>query len=92
MSLIRKHVAVLQAWACLALVTNTVDYHWNRGSHVFTCFVDYRKVFNRVNYWKLFMTVLDDNADSQIVRVMASCCSNQECLSDEKTVYQLLFT
>jgi len=26
MSLIRKHVAVLQAWACLALVSFTADY------------------------------------------------------------------
>jgi len=27
MSLIRKHVAVLQAWACLALVNNNHDHH-----------------------------------------------------------------
>jgi len=26
MSLIRKHVAVLQAWACLALVTLVISY------------------------------------------------------------------
>jgi len=30
MSLIRKHVAVLQAWACLDLVPVTMITHWIR--------------------------------------------------------------
>jgi len=31
-----------------------------RDSHVFTCFVDFTKVFDKVNYWKLFNELLDD--------------------------------
>jgi len=30
MSLIRKHIAVLQAWACLALVKFGVEQRWGR--------------------------------------------------------------
>jgi len=37
MSLIRKHVAVLQAWACLALVIHTVLLHVIRLSVTFMC-------------------------------------------------------
>jgi len=36
MSLIRKHVAVLQAWACLALVFNAfqmVNYNFSAGQN-----------------------------------------------------------
>jgi len=50
-----------------------------RGSHVFTCFVDFSKAFDRVNYWKLFIKLLNDNVDYSIVRVLAYWYSNQEC-------------
>ena len=31
-----------------------------RGSYVFTCFIDFTKAFDRINYWKLFCKLLDD--------------------------------
>ena len=36
------------------VVKQTVDYYVSRGSHVFACFVDFRKAFDNVNCWKLF--------------------------------------
>jgi len=44
-----------------------------------TCFVDFSKAFDRVNYWKLFIKLLNDNVDYSIVRVLAYWYSNQEC-------------
>ena len=41
--------------------TQTVEYYASRGtSHVFVCVVDFTKVFDKVNYWKLFKQLLDD--------------------------------
>ena len=41
------------------------------GSHVFACFVDFSKAFDRVNYWTLFNKLLDDNVNCNIVRILA---------------------
>jgi len=37
---------------CTGVVKKTIDYYIDRGSHVFVCFVDFRKAFDCVNYWK----------------------------------------
>jgi len=39
--------------------------------HVFTCFVDFTKAFDNVNYWKLFHKLLDDGTDVYLVRLFA---------------------
>jgi len=39
---------------CTSVLKRTVDYFTGRESHVFACFIDYAKAFDRVNYWKLF--------------------------------------
>jgi len=60
---------------------NTVDYYINRGSYVFTCFIDFTKTFDRVNYWKLFHKLLNDGINSNIVAVLAFWhCSQQVCV------------
>jgi len=46
---------------------------------VFSCFVDFQKAFDKVNYWKLFLKLLDDGVDDKIVRIMAFWYSNQVC-------------
>ena len=43
---------------CTSVLKRSVDYYTMRGSHVFTCFVDFTKAFDRVNYWKLFSMLL----------------------------------
>ena len=52
---------------CTDVFKQTVDYYVNRGSHVFACFIDFKKAFDYVNYWKLFTKLLQDNIDSNVV-------------------------
>ena len=42
-------------------------------------FVDFSKAFDRVNYWKLFIKLLNDDVVYSIVRELAEWYSNQEC-------------
>ena len=35
---------------CTDVFKQVVDYYTDRGSHVFACFVDFSKAFDRVNY------------------------------------------
>jgi len=57
------------------------------GSHVFSCFVDFSKVFDGVNYWKLFDKLLDDGVNSKIVRTLMFSYSHQQmCVRRQSTV------
>jgi hypothetical protein len=61
-----------------SLLKRTVDYYRQKGSHVFACFVDFKKAFDRVNYWKLFRKLLDDGINANIVALLAFWYSHQE--------------
>lgn len=63
---------------CTSIMKRTVEHYINRGSHVFACFVDLSKAFDKVNYWKLFNKLLDDNVNASIVRVLAFWYTRQE--------------
>jgi hypothetical protein len=56
---------------CTHLLKSTIDYYTSSGSHVFTCFVDFKKDFDRVNYWKLFNKLLDDNINVNLVALLS---------------------
>ena len=72
---------------CTSTFKRTVEYYRDRGSHVFTCFVDITKAFNSVNYWKLFNKLLDDDIDVAIVNILAFWYSNQEvCVRWQNTM------
>ena len=45
---------------CTHMLKQVVKYYTDRGSHVFTCFVDFTKAFDYVTYWKLFCKLLED--------------------------------
>ena len=64
---------------CTYTLKYVVDHYINRGSHVFACFVDFSKAFDRVNHWKLLIKLLDDNIDKNIIRILAFWFSNQLC-------------
>ena len=56
------------------VVKQAVDYYVSRGSHVFACFVDFRKAFDNVNCWKLFnycWTMDVDGVDVGLVQLLA---------------------
>jgi len=43
-------------------------YRQNRpSSHVFSCFIDFTKAFDNVDYWLLFCKLLDNVIDNQLV-------------------------
>jgi hypothetical protein len=72
---------------CMNTMKKVVDYYIDNGSHVFACFVDFSKAFDRVNYWKLFNKLLDDDVDCNIVALLAVWYSGQEvCIQWKNTL------
>jgi hypothetical protein len=63
---------------CTSVFKRAVEHYINRGSHVFVCFIDFSKAFDKVNYRKLLNKLLDDNIDISITRVLAYWFSKQE--------------
>jgi len=61
---------------CTHVFKSTVDYRMN-GSHVFCCFIDFRKAFDSVNYWLLFCKLIDSDC-SQSCLAVAHWYSNQQ--------------
>ena len=55
-----------------------VDYCTNRRSHVFVCFADFSKAFDKVNYWKLFSQLIDLGVSTWIVSLLAYWYSHQQ--------------
>jgi len=54
--------------ACFKAV---IEYYTHRGRHVFARFIHFSKAFDKVNHWKLFINLLDDNIDSNIIGIIA---------------------
>ena len=72
---------------CTSVFKNTVKHYTQQGSHVFVCFVDLSKAFDRVNYWKLFVTLLRDKVNVDIVRLLSYWYIHQEvCVQWHNTV------
>jgi len=66
---------------CTHVFKSTVDYYRMNGSHVFCCFIDFRKAFDSVNYWLLFSKLIDSNCSQSCLaaaRVLAHWYSNQQ--------------
>jgi len=60
-----------------SVLKRTINSYVNRGSDVIACFVDFRKAFDRVNYWKLFTQLLDEGSDVGFVKLLAFWYSRQ---------------
>ena len=72
---------------CTNILKKAVEYYSSRGSRVFVCFVDFSKAFDKVNYWKLFNKLLDDNIDCNIISLLAVWYSSQTaCIQWKSTV------
>ena len=63
---------------CAFLFKKTVEYYRRRGSHVFCCFLDATKAYDRVNYWKLFDIMFQNDAPIAITKLLINWYSNQE--------------
>ena len=47
---------------CTHVFKKTVNYYRQNGSHVFTCFIDFNKAFDNVDYWLLFCKLLNNDS------------------------------
>jgi len=54
-------------------LTQTVNYYRQYGSHVFSCFIDFTKVFDNVDYWLLFCKLLDNESSMLLADYMLDC-------------------
>ena len=63
----RQHLTTL----CAGIVKQSIEYYISRGSHVFVCFVDFCKAFDKVNYWTLFKQLIDDGVNRQLVALLS---------------------
>jgi len=63
---------------CAGIVKQSIEYYISRSSHVFVCFVDFCKAFDKVNYWTLFKQPIDDGINSQLVALLAFWYSRQQ--------------
>ena len=52
---------------CTHSCKHIVEHYTSRGSHVFICFADFSKAFDRVNYWKLFKQLIDNGSSAKTV-------------------------
>ena len=68
----------LSTGICTNTFKRCIEYYTQRGSHVFTCFVDFSKAFDTISYWKLFSKLLDDQVSCEIVSLLAYWYSHQE--------------
>jgi len=65
---------------CTDVFKKTVDHYRKNGSHVFTCFIDFNKAFDNVDYWLLFCNLLDNSTGvscNLATRLLAYWYSNQ---------------
>jgi hypothetical protein len=62
---------------CTNVLKTAIEYYTSRSSHVFTCFMDLNKAFDRVNYWRLFNELLNDGVNVCVVKLLAFWYSNQ---------------
>lgn len=51
----------LSTSTCTHVFKKTVNYYRQHGSHVFTCFIDFTKAFDNVDYWLLFCKLIDSS-------------------------------
>jgi len=67
--------AGLSTSLCTYSFKQTVAYY--TGRHVFVCFADFSKAFDKVNYWKLFKQLLDNGLSHLILSLLAYWYSHQ---------------
>jgi exonuclease III len=55
---------------CTGILKDTIEYYKRRRSYVFLCFLDIKKAFDSVNYWKLFKMLLKRGVSKSVVSLL----------------------
>ena len=55
-----------------------INYYRNLNSNVFTCFIDVKGAFDRVNYVKLFRKLLQRGAPKYLISTLLHWYTNQK--------------
>jgi len=80
---------------CTNVFKKTVNYYREHGSHVFACFIDFNKAFDKVDYWLLFNKLIDNDATNQAcilaTRLLAFWYSNQQMFVRWQNVSSVFF-
>jgi len=66
---------------CTHILKKTVNHYRQNGGHVFTCFIDFNKAFDNVDFWLLFCKLIDNNSNNTCclaTRLIAFWYSNQQ--------------
>ena len=53
------------------ILKRTVSCFNENGDYVFTCYIDLKKAFDSVNFWKLFIIMFSANVLKNVVKVLA---------------------
>ena len=68
--------------ACIYILKELINYYVHSGSPIYMCFVDVRKAFDRVNYHKLFLKLMEKGAPKNLVGLLNYWFSSQKfCVS-----------
>ncbi len=62
---------------CTHVLKEVIKCYREKGSHVFACYLDISKAFDKVNYWKLFHQMLKTGMPKNIVQLLAFWYSEQ---------------
>ena len=63
---------------CCDVIKKVVSHYRNNNSYVFLTFLDMSKAFDYVNYWKLFMRLLNEDVDDYLVRLITTWYSSEK--------------
>ena len=64
---------------CILTLKDTVNYYQSKGSPIFLCFLDFEKVFDKVNHFKLFKILLDRGMPIYLVGTLVHWYREQRC-------------
>ena len=63
---------------CCDVLKKVVLHYQNNNSYVFLTFLDILKAFDYVNYWKLFLRLLNEDVDVYLVHLLATWYSSEK--------------
>ena len=77
---------------CTCTWTVVIDYFHRKGTAVYGCAMDLSKVFDMVDWSKLFVSLYRRNANLIFLRVLLYIYGNQQCIVKWRSCYSKSFS